>query len=45
MDILLTLYPEDIVIPISDSLSGVQFVLHNPVYLIYADQPTAHRTY
>lgn len=40
MNIILELYPDDIVIPISDSMSSVQFVLHNPVDLIYADQTT-----
>lgn len=40
MNIILALYPEDIVIPINDSMSSVQFVLHNPVDLIYAHQST-----
>lgn len=40
MNIILALYPEDIVIPINDSMSSVQFVLHNPVDMIYADQTT-----
>ena len=36
LDILLERYPEDIVIPIDDGLSAVQYAYNNPVDLIYA---------
>lgn len=35
MNIVLELYPDDIVVPIDDGMSAVQFALHNPVECVY----------
>lgn len=37
MNIILELYPEDIVVPIDDGMSAVQFVFHNPVDMVYTE--------
>lgn len=40
VNILSELYPDDIVIPLDDGMSAVQFAFNNPVDLVYAELQT-----
>lgn len=37
MNVLLEVYPNDIIVPIDDGMSAVQFAYHNPVDKVYAE--------